>query len=725
MRSYFRRRGAKCLVVALVLYRITGRIAPRLTAAGHRRFCTMSYFVAVALLLLTNLVLCSTYRGNKRNNYSWKVKPLNILEILVDDLGYGDTSVAPFIGLNVNTPNLQRMAAKGTILTNYHTAAATCTPTRASILTGLYPWRLGIKSVFEYGERGSNRNDWLVAVPTIPMVLREANYSVTHSGKWHLGGMRNDDYDMRLLPAKAGRRCPHPGPNQQGFKNYISVLDGPGSPRQNRLQLNSELYSHGCSALLRNDIDIGQGPHNITGYLSFCEAEHAMYAMNSSVARGRPFFIQLWFHAPHAPLQGIPGYPEYQKKDVRMGSKLKDGTIPYQTKNVSFNEMGPTWKYRSMIADMDHQLGRLLTNLEVLGIEKDTLVVFTSDNGPENSAGTTAGFREKKRSLYEGGIRVPAIVQWVGTVPAGQASDAFVASTDLFPTFLDAAGVMAPAHLRLDGLSILPLLVPDYYKKQSIRGTSEPILNNHNFGTRKATDKHVTDVIKDDANLYRTAMRDRITLWHNDYEGKRRTAAWLYDFKVILDERERMFEMYDMKSDRFETANLLAGVGPAFWVQVNTTAYTAEAVLSSDKSPLRKVVTKQVTLKMLLEERSNPGVHVWLAAHVYKLMQDYVRGGNLAHQLVLRANPGWFYTPTVLSDYRHDFIDGPVLTARASGRGAEEDMARLLAGSCGSTPCPCELRTARQVAALPFEKVPQYAYLSPGKLHDFTSFISK
>ena len=116
-------------------------------------------------------------------------KRTNILLILADDLGYGDTSVFPFIGSGIFTPNLERMAAHGTIMTNFHTAAATCTPTRASILTGMYPWRMGIKAVFEYGKKGSsNRDDWLLQVPTIAMVLADANYSTLHSGKWHLGG---------------------------------------------------------------------------------------------------------------------------------------------------------------------------------------------------------------------------------------------------------------------------------------------------------------------------------------------------------------------------------------------------------------------------------------------------------------------------------------------------------------------------------------------------------
>jgi arylsulfatase A-like enzyme len=110
-------------------------------------------------------------------------KSVNILIILADDLGYGDTSVHPFIGTGILTPQLEKMASRGVVTENFHSAAATCTPTRASILTGLYPWRLGIKAVFEYGVKGkSNRDDWLAQIPTAPMIFRDSKYKTGHSG---------------------------------------------------------------------------------------------------------------------------------------------------------------------------------------------------------------------------------------------------------------------------------------------------------------------------------------------------------------------------------------------------------------------------------------------------------------------------------------------------------------------------------------------------------------
>jgi len=238
----------------------------------------------------------SSGSSSSSNKGSKAAKPLNIIMMLADDLGYGDTSVAPFIGSGIYTPELEKMASRGAVMTNFHTAAGTCTPTRASLLTGLYPWRLGIKAVYEYGTEKHNRNDWLPQVPTAAMAFRQHGYFTGHSGKWHLGGMRDDDLDMRLLNrsynpflgngqrVRGERRCPHPGPNQQGFEEYVSVLDGPGSPRQNTYQVDRKLHSAGCEILLRNDEPAGKA-HRAGDTLSDCEAHHAVRMMTERSAR--------------------------------------------------------------------------------------------------------------------------------------------------------------------------------------------------------------------------------------------------------------------------------------------------------------------------------------------------------------------------------------------------------------------------------------------------------
>jgi arylsulfatase A-like enzyme len=258
----------------------------------------MSLHIRHPLRLLILFVLSSQISFSHSN--SDHPKP-NVIVILADDLGYGDTSVPPFRGSNIQTPELEKMAKRGMKWTNFHMAAPTCTPSRLSILTGLYPWRLGAAAVFEYGAKGpSNRDDWLIQVPTAAMIFRDANYSTIHSGKWHMGGMRNDDLNLRVKYNEGGV-CPHPGPNQMGFENYVSVLDGPGAPRQNELQVGNILHSFGGRFMLKNDQE-----HICTDdILSDCEVNNAIELMKESLAKNKPFYAHIWFHAPHGPWEVI------------------------------------------------------------------------------------------------------------------------------------------------------------------------------------------------------------------------------------------------------------------------------------------------------------------------------------------------------------------------------------------------------------------------------------
>lgn len=243
--------------------------------------------------------------------------------------------------------------------------------------------------------------------------------------------------------------------------------------------------------------------------------------------------------------------------------------------------------------------------------------------------------------------------------------------------------------------------------------TAEPYLRQSSARADNNVDK-----VKDSEALYTAAMRNRVTLWHSDFEGPRRTAAWIYDFKVLLDENEQIREMYDMRTDRFETNNLL-GSGNSYkqylWLALNISLNKPGFSEKQRMAPLGKEIKKKVTLDMIQNNRDDPDVHLHVGAYVFKLLQDFARGGNAAHAMYIASNPGWRYPSTVLSDYRSDFIVGQ-LQAAATGAGAAAERERLLASSCGTSPCTCEVKVARNVPALPFEKTKQYEYLSPGKL---------
>ncbi len=564
---------------------------------------------------------------------------------------------------------------------------------------------MGIKAVFEYGEKGkSNRDDWLPQLPTVAMAFRDANYSTLHSGKWHAGGMRNDDLDLRLLPfidnEKVGgeRRCPHPGPNQQGFQEYVSVLDGPGAPRQNHLQIEDKLYSHGCEYLLRNDKPIGKSDFRAdiqSGTLSHCEASHAMRMMNDSVAQNKPFYMHVWFHAPHGPWQEIPGYAhlyEDQRQPAKGESKPcslnPNDKIPRFCHMPSGNSaprrvmdrgMSRFTKYRSMVSDMDHNVGRLLLNLRALGVDRDTLVVFLSDNGPEDGAGGTGGHRGNKRHIYEGGIRVPAIFQWVGTIPAGKAVSTFAVSTDLYPTFLDAAGIKPPSTARLDGMSLLPELTG----RQS----------SHKYGR------------------YHRALSERVTLWHNDFEGPRKTAAWTRDFKLLLDEKEVPRELFDMLADPAEQHNLLESV-PVEKLQ----QFAAQSAQSNFAKGSSGVLGDLVPLSehSLAVDRANPKVHLAILAKMFRVLHEFAKSGDEAYQLYFQRNPGRVYPLSITSDQRH--VHGNLYRKVSAKTAAAARISMLLNGTCGSTPCSCDVPRGEDVPSLPFSEVPeQRQYLTPNR----------
>jgi arylsulfatase A-like enzyme len=704
-------------LVSLVSLSLGGFGRKLTKAQGPEMPAFTSPFLVVIILQLA-VILCLVAFGVARPKHAVDFvrngnhTHTNILLILADDLGYGDLSVPQFSYSGIKTPNLEKMAAKGTVLTNYHTAAATCTPTRASILTGMYPWRLGLRAVYEYGEKyKSNRDDWLPQVPTSAMAFRDNNYFTGHSGKWHLGGMRNDDYDMRNLPlhgdpAKglAPRKCPHPGPNQQGFEEYVSVLDGPGAPRQGSLQVNSRLYSEGCTILIQNDVHIGRLNGSSNELLSDCEARHAIRMMTAAVARNQPFYIHVWFHAPHGPWEYIPEFDFYNTPASQRGRR--------------FNQ------YKTMVSSMDRAIGTLLTAVHDLGVEDNTLVVFTSDNGPEPDAGHTGFFREKKRFIYEGGIRVPCIMQWVNTIPAGAVSDSLVISTDLYPTFLHAANILPPETARLDGMSVLPELIPTARQHRQVAWR----------------------------NMKRT------TLWHNDYEGPRKTAIWVDDFKIFLNEHEDPHEMFDMRIDKFEKNNLighkLSGNHPwkradfadfekrmtsDDWKQIGVDGLlhadaginVTEAQHDADGSSVesheqqrsgRRLAHGLVGVNSIDFEkyRNSSTLHLLMVSRAFPYLLDYASHGDEAYQIYLSDNPERKYPETPESDQRN--VGGSIY--RYTSREQGQANRKLNMGKVCLEACSCAVPYARDIPTLPFNRTTKMMHsLMPGELPRVTTLL--
>lgn len=322
----------------------------------------------------------------------------NIVFILADDLGWGDLGC--YGHPNLRTPNLDRLAGQGTRFTQFYVNGSVCSPTRTAFLTSHYPARRRVHGHFAEAKLNAQRGmpNWLdPAVPTVPRLLGAAGYATGHFGKWHLG---------------SGAGAPEPG--AYGFDSYRTVnANGPGWKEEA-----SDPYFRARS----------------TGLI----ADEAIRFIERN--RERPFYLQAWTLLPHATLHPT-------EEELKAYQRFSPAGVPYQ---------GATQIFYASVTALDRDIGRLLKRLDELGLADNTLVLFSSDNGPEDihvrnashsGVGSAGPFRGRKRSLYEGGVRVPLIARWPGRVPAGRVDPASVLTgVDLLPTACALAGAATKAE---------------------------------------------------------------------------------------------------------------------------------------------------------------------------------------------------------------------------------------------------------------------------------------
>lgn len=321
----------------------------------------------------------------------------NVVVLLADDLGYQDIGC---YGGPVETPTLDQLAAKGARFTNFYSGCAVCSPSRATLLTGRHHIRAG---VYSWIHDESQKSHLLERETTLAEVLKGAGYATAHVGKWHLG-----------LPTK---KFDKPTPDQHGFDYWFATWN------------NAEPSHKNPNNFIRNGEPVGQ----LQGYSCQLVADEAINWLDEKRDKEKPFFLNVWFHEPHAPI-----------------------AAPDEIVNEYGGQKDKAAVYSGTIDNTDRAIARLLAKLAEVDAIENTLIVYASDNGSYRDD-RTGGLRGKKGVNWEGGIRVPGIFCWPGTIPNGQQIDAPAGVVDILPTVCGLLDLDQPER-HLDGSNLAPLL---------------------------------------------------------------------------------------------------------------------------------------------------------------------------------------------------------------------------------------------------------------------------
>ena len=366
------------------------------------------------ILILTVLFFCA-----KTSQAQDKERP-NVIIIITDDQGYGDLGYTG--NPHVKTPNIDAFARESVRFNNFYVSPV-CAPTRASLMTGRYSLRTGIRDTYNGGAIMATNE------VTIAEMLKQGNYKTGIFGKWHLG----DNYPSR--------------PNDQGFdESLIHLSGGMGQVGDFTTYFKGD-KSYYDPVLWHN----GQ-QESYDGYCSDIFANGAIAFIEES--HQKPFFCYLSFNAPHTPLQ-VPDKYYQMYSDIDPSSGFDSDTRPFV--KMSEKDKEDARKVYAMVTNIDDNVGRLLQKLEDLKIADNTLVIFMTDNGPQQVR-YVAGMRGRKGSVFRGGVRVPFYLRYPTKWRGNQDIEATVAHIDVLPTLSEICGVKMPEDRRIDGKNLIPLL---------------------------------------------------------------------------------------------------------------------------------------------------------------------------------------------------------------------------------------------------------------------------
>tara|TARA_B100001059_G_scaffold225774_1_gene253353 strand:+ start:184 stop:1731 length:1548 start_codon:yes stop_codon:yes gene_type:complete len=372
----------------------------------------------------------------------------NVIYILADDLGIGD--IEPFGQQHIKTPNLNRMMREGMVLTQHYAGNTVCAPSRASLMTGLHSGHTQIRGNFELGgftdEEEFGQMPLNPGTDTVATMLQDAGYRTGMIGKWGLGG-----------PGSYGT------PNKHGFDYFLGYLDQKQAHNHYPTHLweNEERYPLENTFLHpHQSLPDSADPYDETSYTPYKRKDYAQTRLTGAALKfiettsEQPFFLYLAYATPHAALQ-------VAEKELAPYSAFNE--TPYTAKRNYLPHPKPRAARAAMISNIDSSVGKIMERFEELQIDDNTLIIFSSDNGPTPEGGgdmeffdSNSYYRGYKRDLYEGGIRMPTLARWPSRIQSGSRSDHVSAFWDLMPTLAELAGTEPP---KTDGLSFLPTLM--------------------------------------------------------------------------------------------------------------------------------------------------------------------------------------------------------------------------------------------------------------------------
>lgn len=329
----------------------------------------------------------------------------NVVIFLVDDMGWGD--LACYGHPVIQSPNLDRFATEGVRFTQAYSACGVCSPSRASILTGRTPYRNGVWRWIPGGHSTHLRESEI----TLPELLKANGYATCHVGKWHLNGKFNDDAQ--------------PQPDDHGYDHWFATQNNASPSHKNP----------------KNFVRNGEPVGPLKGFSAPLVAEEAVRWLKDKRDPEKPFLLSVWTHEPHLPIESAEEFMQ-----------------PY----VGIDDEGIR-QHHGNITQLDHAFGILMKALDDMKLRNNTIVFFTSDNGPEGrtgdrgrTRGSTGGLRGRKRDSHEGGIRVAGLVRWPGHITPGTVSNVPIIGSDIFTTVLGITGIDVPSDRTIDGVDIRP-----------------------------------------------------------------------------------------------------------------------------------------------------------------------------------------------------------------------------------------------------------------------------